>query len=322
MRWAPHPVSLRQLQYVVAVADSRSFRRAAELCHVSQPSLSSQVAQLEGALGAQLFERDRRRVLLTKAGEELTRRARRMLVEAEDLVDAAAQFTDPLAGKLRIGVIPTISPYLLPEIAPALHAAFPRLRVLWTEDRTPRLVASLAAGELDAALLALEANLGDVEHEVIGYDPFVLASAPPHPLTGPAKSLQPAELEDADVLLLEDGHCLRDQALAVCGNANFLDGEFRATSLATLIQMVAGSRGVTLLPSLAIATENRRGQLRLRKFASPAPGRTLALVWRRGGPAEASLRQIAGVMRGQYDKLARDFADPPSQAGKPKRARR
>ncbi len=305
MRWSPHPLSLRQLQYVVAVAERGSFRRAAEQCHVSQPSLSAQVAQLEEALGVQLFERDRRRVLLTPAAEGLIRRARQLLVEADDLVDAAAQLADPFAGKLRVGIIPTISPYLLPEIAPALRLAFPRLRILWSEDRTARLAAALWAGELDAALVALEAELGDVEHEVIGRDAFVLASAPTHPLARSSRLLRPAELENADVLLLEDGHCLRDQALAVCGNAQLRESEFRATSLATLTQMVAGSQCVTLLPSLAVAAENRRDDLRIRRFAKPAPGRTLALVWRRGAAAERSLRRIGEVVRGSYEKLLR-----------------
>src|SRR5260370_23319784 len=182
MRRSPHPISLRQLQYLVAVADTRSFHRAAELCRVSQPSLSSQVAQAERLLGVQLFERDRRHVLVTPAGEELLRRARQLLIEADDLVDAATRSSDPLAGTLRLGVIPTISPYFVPEVAPALRRRFPQLQILWSEDKTANLRASLHAGELDGALVALEAELGEVEHEVIGYDPFVLAASPQHPL--------------------------------------------------------------------------------------------------------------------------------------------
>src|SRR5258708_3571891 len=150
MRWAPHPCTLRQLQYAAAIAETRSFRRAADLCAVSQPSLSAQVAQLERALGVQLFERSRRHVLVTRAGEELLGRMRGVLRDADDVVDAAMRFTDPFAGTLRIGVIPTIAPYLVPAIAPVLRARYPRLRLVWHEDKTGVLAVKLAAGDLDA----------------------------------------------------------------------------------------------------------------------------------------------------------------------------
>src|SRR5437899_2391798 len=182
MRLGAHPLTVRQLQYVVAVAETRSFRRAAESCFVSQPSLSAQIADLEGALNVKLFERDRRGVLLTAAGAELVERARRVLVDLEDLLEAARHHVDPLAGTLRVGVIPTIGPYLLPEIDPALRKAYLRLRLLWTEEKTEVLVQRIEHGELDAAFLALEADLGDLEHEVIGLDPFVLAVPEAHEL--------------------------------------------------------------------------------------------------------------------------------------------
>src|SRR6478736_6451693 len=192
MTTAPHPTSLRQLQYAVAIADTRSFRRAAERCGVSQPPLSAQIAQLEGALGVRLFERDRRRVLLTPAGEELIERARRVLIDADDLVDAARGLGDPLAGTLAVGVIPTVSPYLLPAAAPAIRRAHPRLTVRWLEEKTEILARELHAGRLDAALLALEADLGGpLQREVIGRDRFVLAAPPTHPL---AKRSRPASL--------------------------------------------------------------------------------------------------------------------------------
>ncbi|MCC6553869.1 MAG: LysR family transcriptional regulator [Polyangiaceae bacterium] len=304
MRYAPHPLSLRQLQYAVAVAEARSFRRAAELCRVAQPSLSAQVAELERALGVQLFERDRRRVIPTGAGEELVARARRLLIEAEDLVEAAARLGDPLAGTLRVGVIPTISPYLLPEIVPALKARHPRLTVAWVEDRTAALRARLEAGEIDAALLALEADIGDVEREVLAADPFLLAAPREHPLARPAGPVRPAELDGAGVLLLDDGHCFRDQALPYCERVGASELGFRATSLPTLAQMVAGGAGVTLLPLLALPTENRNGVLAVRPFAEPAPGRTIALVWRRRSPLDAGLRQVAAVIRETYIALA------------------
>src|ERR1051326_1860543 len=159
--------TLRQLQYVVAVAEMMSFRRAAERCNVSQPSLSAQVADIEAALGVPLFERDRRGVLVTSAGQELVARARRVLVEADDFVEAANRFVDPLAGTLRIGVIPTIGPYLLPRVVPALRKAYSRLTIVWIEDKTETLVRSVSQGNLDAALLALEANVGDLEYQEI-----------------------------------------------------------------------------------------------------------------------------------------------------------
>jgi LysR family hydrogen peroxide-inducible transcriptional activator len=302
MNLAPHPLTLRQLQYAVAVADARSFRRAAELCHVSQPSLSAQLAQLEDALGARLFERERRPLLLTPAGEQLVERARRILLETDDLLGAARQLHDPLAGSLRIGVIPTISPYLLPEIVPALRRAHPQLTALWVEDKTESLVAGLAAGKLDAALLALEAPLGALEHETIARDPFVLATPADHPLAARRGPARLAELNGATVLLLDDGHCLRDQALSFCSRAHAHEADFRATSLSTLAQMVSAGAGVTLLPRLALPTENRRGKLAVRRFAEPAPHRTLALAWRKGSPLGPALRTVSGTIREAYVK--------------------
>lgn len=303
MRFSPHPVTLRQLQYVVAVADTRSFVRAAELCGVSQPSLSAQVAQLEDAAGARLFERDRRRVLLTPAGEILVGQARRVLAEADEWMDAAVRLGDPLNGRLRIGVIPTVSPYLLPPVAPALRERFPGLQVLWVEDKTAALLAAIEKGRLDAAVMALEADLGDVAHAVIGRDPFVLATARRHPLGVRSAPADLAELEQAQVLLLDDGHCFRDQVLALCSRAGARETEFRATSLSTLSQMVAAGGGVTLLPLISVPAESRGGELAIRAFADPAPGRTLALVWRRGSPLEAALQRLAETMREIYTRL-------------------
>jgi LysR family hydrogen peroxide-inducible transcriptional activator len=299
-----HAFSLRQLQYAVAVAETRSFHRAAERCHVSQPSLSTQLARLETVLGVRLFERDRRRVLPAAAAQELIERARRVLVEADDLVEAARRLGDPLAGTLRIGVIPTISPYLLPGVAPALRARYPRLSAIWVEERTAALVAALQAGEMDAAVLALEAPIGDVEREVIAEDPFVLAAPRDHPLAGRRSPAVMAELRDAGVLLLEDSHCFGPQALAVCESARAHGLEFRATSLATLAQMVAAGAGVTLLPLLAAPTEAGRARLTVRHFAPPAPHRTIALVWRRRSPLAPVLRQLAATMRQSYPRPA------------------
>ncbi len=321
-RLAPHPFTLRQLQYAVAVADALSFRQAAERCGVSQPSLSAQIAQLEGAIGVQLFERDRRRVLLTAAGREVLERARRVLLEADDLLEGAKRVGDPLAGSLRIGVIPTISPYLLPVVAPALRAAYPRLALTWVEDKTEVAVRSLDAGALDAALLALEADIGDLDHQVIARDPFLLATPRGHPLGAKASAAKPAELRDAPVLLLDDGHCFREQALAFCSGAKARELEFRATSLSTLAQMVAGGAGVTLLPQLAVPTEARRAEIEIRPFARPAPGRTVALVWRKRSPLAAALRRLASTMRAAYPTPATPGERPRTSGARSTSARR
>lgn len=303
MKLAPHAFSLRQLQYAVAVADARSFSEAAWRCRVSQPSLSAQIAQLEDALGTRLFERDRRRVLLTTAGEQIVARARVVLREVDDLADLAQRSTDPLASTVRLGVIPTVSPYLIPCIRPALRRAYPKLTLLWVEDKTQVLVAKLAAGEIDGALLALEAEIGDVEHEVVGYDPFVLAAPAGHALMVRKSPARISELRDENVLLLDDGHCFREQALAVCSGAKIHELEFRATSLPTLAQMVADGAGVTLLPQLAVATEAKRARLAVRPFAAPVPGRTIALVWRRRSPLGQALQRIAGTAREAFASL-------------------
>jgi LysR family hydrogen peroxide-inducible transcriptional activator len=300
MSRGPHPFTLRQLQYAVAVAESLSFRKAAERCHVSQPSLSAQLAHMEEALGVRLFERDRRRVLVTAAGRELIERARLILRETDDLVELARRSGDPLAGALRIGVIPTISPYLLPRVTPALHVAFPRLTVLWAEDKTEVLVRRLEAGTLDAALLALEADIGDVEREIIGPDSFVLATPVGHPLGAKLSPVKASELRNASVLLLDDGHCFREQALTFCSGAKAHELEFRATSLTTLAQMVAGGAGVTLLPEIAVPTEARRAELSIRPFTQPAPKRTIALVWRKRSPLGPALRKLAMTARAAH----------------------
>lgn len=297
MQPAPHPFTLRQLQYAVAVADTLSFRRAAERCHVSQPSLSAQLAQLEDLLGVRLFERDRRGVLPTPAGKVVLERARRLLQEADDLLAAATLAVDPLAGTLRIGVIPTIAPYLLPRLTPRLRAAFPGLVALWVEDKTAAVVHGVAEGSLDAAVVALEADLEDLAVEPLARDPFVLAARPDHPLalaTGPATA---DDLRGAEVLLLDEGHCFREQALSFCSGAKARELEFRATSLSTLSQMVAGGVGVTLLPRLAVPAESGRAGLVVRHFAAPAPGRTLALAWRKQSPLGDALRRLAVVLR-------------------------
>jgi LysR family hydrogen peroxide-inducible transcriptional activator len=291
----------------VAVADARSFRRAAELCHVSQPSLSAQIAQLEAGLGVRLFERDRRRVVTTDAGLEILDRARRLLVDAGDLVEAARRRSDPLTGTVRIGVIPTVAAYLVPAAARMLRARFPRLTVAWLEDKTDALTAALASGTLDAALLALPVPLaaGEVEHEEIAADEFFLATPIGHPLGVAAPPARPDELRGARIMLLDEGHCLRQQALAVCSMVDAQELQFRATSLPTLVQMVAGGAGVTLLPRLAIPLESSRAELCVRPFGGVAPRRTLVLAWRKRTFLGDALRRIAVAIRTAYPAAAR-----------------
>lgn len=276
---------------------------------------------MEEALGVRLFERDRRRVLITRAGRAIIERARLILREAHDLEELAIRAGDPLSGTLQIGVIPTISPYLLPQLTPALRAAYPRLTVLWIEDKTKILVERLEDGTLDAALLALEADIGDVDSEILGSDPFVLATPVGHPLGAKSSPANPSELKDVDVLLLDDGHCFREQALAFCSDAKAHELEFRATSLVTLVQMTAGGAGVTLLPELAIATEAKHAEFTIRPFAQPPPKRTIAFVWRRCSPLRPALRRLATTSRTAYGHESAS-STPRKRRGKPKIARR
>lgn len=293
---APHDLSIRQLQYIVAVADTLGFHRAAARCHVSQPTLSTQLRQLEELLGVTLFERDKRRVLVTPAGERLVERARRVLIELEDLLEVAARIREPFSGVVRLGVIPTIAPYLLPEIAPPLHKRFPKMQIVYQEQKTALIVADLQEGRLDAGLVALEADLGGCDKLEIASDPFVVALSAEHPLAA-KKKIAEADLDGETVLLLDDGHCFRSQALAVCGRASAREASLRATSLGTLVQMVAAGSAITLLPSSAVAVENRRAQLEIRPFTKPEPRRTLGLIWRHGSPVAAIVPEVAKVMK-------------------------
>ena len=297
-RWSPHPVTLRQLQYILAVAEHRSFRKAAEACAVSQPSLSTQIAQVEAALGFKLFERLTRGVVVTESGAPVIERAARTLLEVDDLVATAERARDPLAGTLHVGLIPTIAPYLLPELAPVLRAAFPRLHFIWTEEKTEALVERVKSGALEAGILALESELGDLQHAALGRDPFLLAVPAGHPLSRSQGAVRMDQLEGETILLLDDGHCFRDQALAVCERAGAEEASVRATSLSILAQLVASGSGVTLLPQIAVRLENRARGLVTRPFGAKGPARTLALVWRRTVPVAASLQAITGTIRG------------------------
>jgi LysR family hydrogen peroxide-inducible transcriptional activator len=228
---------------------------------------------------------------------EVVELARRLLVEVDAVMEVARRAGDPLSGTLRLGVIPTVSPYLLPAVAPVLRKQFPRLTLRWLEDKTEVLARELARGVLDAALVALEADLGDVESVVLADDPFFLVTPKDHPLGLKKGDATPSELRGQDVLLLDEGHCFREQALSLCAKARAHELEFRATSMSTLTQMIASGAGVTLLPALAVATEAKRSDLRVRPFAAPAPKRTLVLIWRKRSPFSGAFQQVAGAMK-------------------------
>ena len=306
MRLSPHPFTLRQLQYLVAVAEQRSFRKAADLCHVAQPSLSSQFLHLEQALGLTLFDRGPRQVILTEAGARLVEQARMLLVGADDILQACASFADPFSATLRLGVIPSAGPYLLPCLSKGIRDAFPKLSIQWIEDRTTALTAKLESGELDGALLAVESAIGVVEHAVIGKDPFVLAVPKSHALSRGKAPVARSALAGEQVLLLEDGHCFRDQALDFCSKSGVQEMAFRATSLSTLAQMTASGTAITLLPKVSLAVENRQGDLVIRRLATPEPFRTLALCWRPRSALRPALIALAAQMRKSFQVLQPD----------------
>jgi len=291
----PRP-TLRQLEYLVAVAETLNFRVAAERCHVSQPSLSEQIRLLEEQLGVRLLERDSQRVALTAAGKQVLERARAVLGDVDGLVDAALGQGGPLCGPLALGAIPTVAPYVLPGLLGATRRAHPKLRLVLREARTATLVEELRAGRLDAALLALPVDVAGLTAVPVGLDPFLLAAPRGHRLAakGPARL---SDLRKEEVLLLDDGHCLRDQALAICGEAGARETEdVRATSLHTLVRLVAAGLGVTLLPALA-QDEAAGERVVLRPFRDPAPGRTLGLAWRSSSARAGEFLLLAETLR-------------------------
>jgi len=289
--------SIRHLEYAVAVAEYLNFREAAKTCHVTQPALSAQIAQLEELLGIPLFERDRRRVLVTREGAAIIARARGILTQVDELIEAAGVLARPLSGTLRLGVIPTVAPYVLPRAVSRLRRAHPDLRLLLREDQTGELVRRLRDGQLDLLLLALEADLGEVDTLPLFEDPFLVAVPSDHPLAK-RKRVRERDLIDESVLLLEDGHCLRDQVLEVCARARATElGDFRASSLTTLTQMAAGGIGITLLPEMAASRERSTRNLKLVPFAKPKPYRTIGLAWRRSSPRADEYHTLGDTLR-------------------------
>jgi LysR family hydrogen peroxide-inducible transcriptional activator len=286
-------LKLKDLRYLVAVADTRHFGRAAERCFVSQPTLSTQLKKLEEYLGVQLIERQPKRVALTAAGEEIVARARRILEASDEVVTLARTHRDPLAGALRIAMLPTIGPYLLPRVAREITKALPRLDLRLYEYPTAAMLAKLRAGEIDLGILALPVDLDGLEARELYDETFMVAVPATHPLAK-RPTIRVQDLQGETLLLLEDGHCLRDQALAVCSHASMQEKQdFRATSLETLRQMVATGAGVTLLPELAThgAYRHARGVV-VRPFARPAPLRRIGGVWRKTTARHAAIAAV------------------------------
>lgn len=293
-------MNLRDLKYLVTLADVRHFGKAAEACFVSQPTLSTQIMKLEEELGVALFERAPRKVMLTAAGHEMVQRARRIVAEVDEMKDAARRSQDPATGTLRLGAFPTLAPYLLPHVISHLRERFPKLEMLLVEEKSDVLLQRLREGKLDAALLALPVHDDQLHTQRLFEEPFLLAAPSQHPLAKKRK-LHTDDLNAETLLLLEDGHCLRDQALDVCrlSGAQEKSG-FRATSLETLRQMVAAGVGVTLLPQLAVHPSIAQpAGVSLVRFDAPAPSRTIALVWRKSSSLDAFLQELAGFISEQ-----------------------
>ncbi|MBX5461931.1 MAG: LysR family transcriptional regulator [Steroidobacteraceae bacterium] len=291
-------LKLKDLRYLVAVADERHFGRAAQRSFVSQPTLSAQLKKLEDYLGVQLVERQPGHVTLTDAGEEIVARARRILEASDEVVALARAHRDPLAGKLRMALIPTIGPYLLPRVAREIRKSLPRLELRLYEYQTAELLEKLRTGEIDLGVLALPVDLEGLDSCALYDEAFTVALPENHRLAK-KQTLKLDDLKEEPLLLLEDGHCLRDQALEVCSRVGMQEKQdFRATSLETLRQMVATGAGVTLLPELASRGPygSARGVV-LRPFARPTPVRHVGAVWRKTTARKPAIDAICKLIR-------------------------
>ncbi len=278
-------ITLRQLRYLTSLARHRHFGRAAEDCAVTQPALSMQIREFEREVGAKLVERRPGDIVLTETGLEVAERAEHILAAARDLVDFA-RHRDLLAGPLKLGIIPTLAPYLLPRALPPLQAKYPKLKLEIRESQTAALIEELAAGALDVVLLALPVENPELETRALFDDPFLLAT----PASDPPLKRQRVRIDDVDrsrLILLEEGHCLRDQALDFCGMPRRdLPTGLGATSLTTVMQMVANGYGITLVPQIAAEAELRDARVRVLQFAAPAPARSIGLAWRKTSPRQ------------------------------------
>jgi len=310
-------MNLRDLRYLIALADHKHFGRAATASFVSQPTLSTQIKKLEDELGVSLVERAPRRVMLTPIGRDIAERARKVIADVEQMAEIARRSQDPEAGTVRLGLFPTLAPYLLPHVLPGLRKRFPRLELLLVEEKTDAILARLRDGRLDAALLALPIHDDQMHVEFLFDEPFLLAVPQRHAMAKHG-SLELHDLDDQHLLLLEEGHCLRDQALDVCrmAGADERDG-FRATSLETLRQMVASGVGITLLPMLAVQPPVPVSpDIRLLPFRGNTPHRRIAMLWRRSSAMAAFLQQLAAEFRKLPPALLQPPAVTSAKAGK------
>ena len=290
-------MNLRDLKYLVALADHQHFGKAAAASFVSQPTLSTQIKKLEDELGVTLVERAPGNVMLTPIGREIVARARNVLGEVDGLVTLAKRSQDPEAGEIHLGIFPTLGPYLLPHIIPALHAEFPRIEWFLVEEKTDALLQKVRDGKLDAALLALPIDGEQWTIEPLFREEFLLATPRSKPLQLD-HDLRLDDLRDKTLFLLDEGHCLRDQALAVCQLAGAREQQdFRATSLETLRQMVGTGLGVTLLPKLATLPPASVDELTLTPFASDPPFREIAMIWRSSSAIAPTLHNVADHIR-------------------------
>ena len=292
-------IKLKDLRYLIAVADTGHFGKAAERCFISQPTLSAQLKKLEEYLGVPLVERQPRHAILTPAGKDIVARARRIVEASDEVVEIARTHRDPLAGRLRVAFLPTIGPYLLPGVAPKLHKALPRLELMLYEYQTGPMLEKLRAGDIDMGVLALPVELDGLAARNLYDEAFVVAAPANDPLAT-KKQIKVDDLAGVTLLLLEDGHCLRDQALDVCSRIDVREKQdFRATSIETLRQMVAAGAGATLLPELATrgGYATPRG-LVVRPFAKPAPTRRIGAIWRKSTPRSGAIDAVAKVIAG------------------------
>ena len=288
-------ITLRQLRYLAALARNRHFGKAAEECAVTQPALSMQIRELERELGVDLIERRPGEIAVTETGIEVARRADHILAATRDLVDFA-RHRDVLSGPLKLGIIPTLAPYLLPRVLPLLQARYAALRLDVRETQTDTLVEELAVGALDCLLLAMPVEGADVETIVLFDDRFLLAAPAAEPL--PKRRVTVADVDQRRLILLEEGHCLREQALAFCASkTRDAPAGLGATSLATVMQMVANGYGVTLVPEIAADVEVRDARVKLTRFAAPEPGRVIGLAFRRTSPRRKDFDALGAVVK-------------------------
>jgi len=288
-------MNIREMSYVVAVADLRNFSQAAERCHVSQPTLSAQIKKLEESLQIKIFERNNKRVMVTEEGRAVIESAQRILQEVETIKEIAEAARNPFAGKFRLGAFPTLSTYIFPDIVPQIKKLMPDLRLILIEEKTAVLIDKLHKGEIDAALLAMPVHEDFFEIKKLFDDRFFLAVPPTHPLTKNAE-IEMEKLAKYCLLLLEEGHCLRDNALEACQQHNIPEEpDFRATSLETLRQMVKAGTGITLMPEIAI-NHSEMG-IHYIPFKKPVPHRTIGLVYRKTSTKKEIIHNIEGILK-------------------------